>query len=70
MNISELKVEMARKNISIPQLAQSIGISKKSLYAKMSEKIMFRQNEISSIAKFLELSDDKVLQIFFNELVS
>lgn len=70
MNILELKAEMARKNISIPQLATSIGISKKALYEKLSEKTMFKQNEISSIAKKLELSDEKVLYIFFNELVS
>jgi transcriptional regulator with XRE-family HTH domain len=70
MNISELKAEMARKNISIPKLADLIGINKKTLYSRFSGTTVFNQAEIAAIAKELNLSDEDILNIFFAEKVS
>lgn len=65
MNISELKAEMARKNISIPQLAKMLGVSKKLVYSRFKGKTAFTQPEIYRISKILELDCNAIMQIFF-----
>lgn len=70
MDYSELRAAMGRKNISIPKLADMIGINKKTLYTRFSGETDFNQPEISAIAKVLELSDDDILNIFFTRKVS
>ena len=70
MNITELKAEMARQNISIPRLAKLIGIGKKTLYSRFETSSDFKQWEISAIAKVLKLSSDDILKIFFAEKVA
>lgn len=70
MNISELRAEMGRRNISIPKLADMIKVSKKTMYSRFSRTTDFNQTEISAIAKVLELTDTDILRIFFDEKVS
>ncbi len=70
MNIKELNAELARKGISIPRLAEMLGMSKKALYSRMSEQTSFKQAEIEQISKILELSRDRIFEIFFADLVS
>lgn len=65
MNYDELNAEMGRKKISIPKLATAIGIGKKAMYERFSGKQQFRQREIVAIRDTLELSDDKLMEIFF-----
>lgn len=66
MNMPELRAELARKNITIPQFAKYIGISKKAMYDRFNGKVAFRQNEITKAREMLELSDDKIMLIFFS----
>lgn len=70
MNISELKAEMARNDITIPQLADSISVSKKTLYSRFKGETSFTQPEIVAIAKALKLSNTKIFAIFFAEEVA
>lgn len=70
MNIAELKAEMARQNITIPQLADLIKISKKTLYSRIKEETCFTQPEIVAIAKVLNLSDSQIFVIFFSSEVA
>lgn len=70
MDLCELRAEMARQQISIPKLANLIGINKKQLYARFSEKVAFKQNEIQKIKNVLNLSDEKMITIFFSQNVS
>lgn len=70
MQILELKAVMAKKEISIPKLAEMLGINKKTMYSRFSKTTDFSQSEISRIAKILELSDNDILNIFFAEKVS
>ncbi len=70
MNISELKAEMARKDITIPQLADSISVSKKTLYSRFKGETSFTQPEIVAIAKVLNLTNTKIFAIFFAEEVA
>ena len=70
MNISELKAAMARKNISIPQLAEQLNISKKTAYTRFSGETDFNLSEIRKIADILELSYDDIRLIFFDDKVA
>ena len=70
MNISELRAELGRKKLSIPKLANLIGMDKKTLYTRFNEKTAFTQPEISAISEALSLSDDRILEIFFASQVS
>ena len=65
MNISELKGEMARQNISIPQLAKEMGVSKKLIYSRFNGKTPFTQPEIYSISQILKLDNNAIMSIFF-----
>lgn len=64
MNILELKGEMARQNISIPQLAKQLGVSKKLIYSRFSGKTPFTQPEICHISKILKLDNKAIMKIF------
>lgn len=70
MNIAELRAELARQNITIPQLADLINVSKKTLYSRFKGDTAFTQPEIASIAKVLNLSTTKIFFIFFADAVS
>lgn len=70
MNIGELRAEMARQKISIPKLAELIHMNKSNLYPRMREEIPFNQEDIANIAKALNLSKDKILDIFFADEVA
>ena len=70
MNVSELKASIARKNLSIPKLAQIIGIDKKTLYSKIKGLSAFTQREIVLISKALSLDNDQIICIFFAEEVA
>lgn len=67
MNESALRAEIARNKYSIPALANTIGIGKKALYAKMKGESEFKQSEIKKIKSVLSLSDDQIVQIFFED---
>ncbi|MBE6729677.1 MAG: hypothetical protein E7568_05545 [Ruminococcaceae bacterium] len=70
MNISELMASIARNGLSIPKLAQKIGIDKKTLYSKIKGISSFTQREIVLISKALKLSQEQIMIIFFADDVS
>lgn len=70
MNTLELKAAMARKDISIPRLAELLGMSKKTIYSRFSGDTDFSLSEIRKIAKILDLSNEDILIIFFTGKVA
>lgn len=70
MNIAELRAEMARQNVTIPQLAELIHVSKKTLYSRFKRETSFTQPEIAAIARVLNLSTTRIFVIFFADLVA
>ncbi len=60
--VSNIKAEMARKNITITEMAKKIGISTNSLSSKLNKKTDFKVKEVEKISKVLNVS----LNIFFN----
>lgn len=70
MNINELNVELVRKGLTIPKLAERIGIGKKALYQKFKGITQFTLPEIRSICSVLNIQGERILEIFFNEKVA
>lgn len=69
MNIDDLNAEIARKGLTKPQLAERLGVSKKCLYSRLKGETSFKQEEIQKIASILGLDEEKIMNIFFAELV-
>ena len=65
MNSTELSVELTRNKLSVPKAADLIGIGKKAFYSKMKGESEFKQSEIKELKKILNLSDERVSEIFF-----
>ena len=65
-----LKMEMIKREVSVPKLAEKIGISKKTLYSRMRGDTSFTQSEIVKISNVLSLDNEQMLSIFFTEKVS
>lgn len=70
MNVSELKAEIARCDLSLPKLADLIKIDKKTMYSRIKGETSFKQDEIVKISIALNLTEDKIISIFFTDLVS
>lgn len=69
LNENEFKAEIIRRGMSIPKLAEKTGISKKRIYSKI-KRGNFNQIEILQIKKVLNLTNDELICIFFEEKVS
>lgn len=65
MNKIELEVAILRKQMSLTQLAQKIGVNRVTLYRKIASG-KFERAEIQKIRDELGLSDADVIRIFFD----
>lgn len=65
MNITELKVELLRKGMSISDLAIGIGTSKQALCSKLKRGGDLRISDIKQICNYLNIDDNRMLAIFF-----
>lgn len=70
MNALELKAEMLRHDISIPKMAELLGMNKKTLYSRFCGATSFSQDEICKISKILNFDNDDIIRIFFDDKVS
>lgn len=70
MNANDLNAEIARCGLTIPKLAERIGMDKKTLYSRMKGETSFKQPEIAKISQELHLSETMILGIFFADVVS
>ncbi|MBR1382315.1 MAG: helix-turn-helix transcriptional regulator [Ruminococcus sp.] len=70
MNILNLKAEMARCDLTIPKLAELIGMDKKTLYSRFNGETEFKQTEIVKISQELNLCEEQILNIFLADAVS
>jgi transcriptional regulator with XRE-family HTH domain len=68
--MNDLKAEIARNELTIPKLADLLGMDKKTLYSRMSGETAFKQTEIARISQVLHLTEDAIIRIFFAESVS
>lgn len=70
MNILDLKAEIARRDLTVPKLAELIGMDKKTLYSRINGETTFKQTEIVKISQILNLTEDMIMSIFFADIVS
>lgn len=62
---NEFKAAMARKELSVADLAKELGIDPATLFRKISGQSDFYRNEIEKLCQLLELSAEDTLKIFF-----
>ncbi len=67
MNVRELMSELAYKNCNVAELAKMLGLSKTSIYRKLSGKTDFTCTEIGRLKTRLEMSDETLVKIFFSK---
>lgn len=65
MKSNELKAEMIRKGLTVPKMADVIGVEKSAFYRKLRGQTQFKQKEICAIKATLGLSNDDIDNIFF-----
>ena len=70
MNARELKAQMVRKDKSVDQLCTALGISRSAWFRKVGGESEFTQGEIKALREELDLDDQQVMMIFFDEKVS
>ena len=69
MNYMELETAIKDSGIMKSRIADKIGISRQALYLKLNGEREFTQKEVFGLKQVLHLSDEKFLQIFFNDHV-
>ncbi|MZK53915.1 helix-turn-helix domain-containing protein [Clostridium beijerinckii] len=69
MNITEFKVEMLRNKFNRTKLAEELNISKSALSKKINGVNEFSRKDISICKKVLNLTPQRVDEIFFNSNV-
>lgn len=67
MNKNLLTARMVEKSVTNAQLAEALSIDEATLYRKKSGQSDFYRREIQIIKQFLELSDQDIRLIFFDE---
>lgn len=65
LNISELRAEVGRQNMTYAALARKSGINPSTMSRRLKGKTQFTLPEIWGIANALSLSDEKIRDIFF-----
>lgn len=65
---NEFKAEVVRRNLTLENVANAIGIDAATLHRKMNGASDFYRSEIEKIIKYLNLSNEDVLRIFFCRL--
>ena len=70
MNANKLMARLVLSEVTKADLIKSLGISTSCFYNKMNGKSSFTQKEISIISKVLSLSQDEIIDIFFEDVVS
>ena len=66
VNIQELKVFLTRREMSLQEYAQRLGISRQTLTKKMDGQVDFKLKEAQATKEILNLSTEDWMYIFFN----
>ena len=62
---NEFKAEVVRRDKTLEGVARAIGIDIATLYRKMTGASDFNRSEIEEVIKFLNLTNEEILRIFF-----
>lgn len=67
MRLNELKFEISKKRYGMSEFAELLGLSRSTLFRKINGITEFKLAEIQQIKKLLNLSDQRTIEIFFEE---
>lgn len=67
MRLKELKFEISKKRYGMGEFAELLGLSRSTLFRKINGITEFKLVEIQEIKKLLNLSDQRTIEIFFEE---
>ncbi len=67
MQINKLKAKMVELGYTQEDIAKQIGLSNSSLNLRMTERVDFKLPEIVDLQKVLNLTNDDVIAIFFED---
>lgn len=67
MNRIELKVERVRNNLTQEELSKKLDISYSAYVSKEQGRSDFTREEIKNLKEILNLSDERLIEIFFKE---
>lgn len=70
MNRPEMRMAVAREGKTYKALAAAIKVSEQALYNKMRGESEFKESEIKTLARELNLSMEEVNLIFFDNEVN
>jgi len=66
VNLIKLKQKMLEKQKSNKDLAFELGISRSAIQRKLAGEVQFSQGELKILIKILALSNEEVMNIFFD----
>lgn len=70
MNTNKLLGKIKEKGLTIEQFATQNGFSLSSFRRKMKDETGFTREEINRVSKALDLTNEELLNIFFDSEVS
>lgn len=70
MQVNELKAEAVRNGMTMEALASKSHMTRTTLWRRLSNPDEFTRMEIRAIAQALNLSSERVMDIFFADKVS
>lgn len=70
MNLTLLNEKIEEINIPLTTIAEKMGISRRTLYLKLSGKSVFKMSEANNISDILRLTNSEKSSIFFDNEVS
>jgi transcriptional regulator with XRE-family HTH domain len=70
VNVNKLKGRFVEEGKTVADVAENIGIDKGTLYRKLNNPEQITIREADAMAKFLNLSVDDAVAIFFSEYVA
>ncbi len=66
VRLDALKTQINTSGLKMQSVAEKLGMSRASLWKKLSGKVEFKVSEITEICKVLNLSNDERDHIFFS----
>ena len=67
INYSKLREVLEDSGYSYTYIANNIGMSNKLLERKLVQESLFKVDEADRLRKFLKLTDEQLLEIFFSD---
>ena len=67
INYSKLREVLEDSGYSYTYIANNIGMSNKLLERKLVQESLFKVDEANRLRKFLKLTDEQLLEIFFSD---